>query len=167
VRYDVVAKVPAGATAQDARVMIQNLLIERLKLKIRHEHQIVPVWGLIVGKGGPKFKPSSETAAAGNAEAPVDGKPRIDRDGFPIEPIDRVNGGIFRSVTGSGDLKIMAVKQTMAQFVSALFGQTDHPIMDLTGLDGKYDFSVIFGRVGRWNSPICPPMRPIRAFRRS
>jgi uncharacterized protein (TIGR03435 family) len=148
VRYDIVAKIPPGATAQDARVMMQNLLIERLKLKIRHEHQIVPVWALIVGKGGPKFKPSSETAAAGNAEAPVDGKPRIDHDGFPIEPINRVNGGIFRSMNGSGDLKLTAVKQTMAQFVSALFGQTDHPIMDLTGLDGKYDFSVIFG--ARW-----------------
>src|ERR1700729_3728830 len=76
---------------------------------------------------GPKFKPSAETAAASAPETPVAGKPQIDRDGFPIIPIDHVKGG-----------------QTMAQFVSSLFGQTDHPIMDLTGLEGAYDFSVIF-----------------------
>ena len=140
VRYDIVAKVPAGATAQDAHVMMQNLLIERLKLKIRHEHQLRQVWALLAGKGGPKFKPSAETATASDAEPPVTGKPRIGSDGFPIMPIDRVNGGIFRSMNGSGDLKLTAVKQTMAQFVSALFGQTDHPIMDLTGLDGKVRF---------------------------
>src|SRR5580704_4948987 len=31
IRYDVTAVVPAGATEEDARVMMQNLLIERLK----------------------------------------------------------------------------------------------------------------------------------------
>jgi uncharacterized protein (TIGR03435 family) len=148
VRHDIVAKVPAGATEQDVRVMMQNLLIERLKLKIRHEHQIVPVWALLVGKGGPKFKPSGETAAASGAGAPVGGKPRIDGDGFPVEPVDHAKAGIFRSANDSGAIGITSVKQTMAQFVSALFGQTDHPIMDMTGLDGKYDFSVIFG--ARW-----------------
>jgi uncharacterized protein (TIGR03435 family) len=145
VRYDIVAKVPPGATEQDVRVMMQNLLIERLKLKIRHEHEIVPVWALVVGKGGPKFKASGETAPAGDAASPVTGKPRIDPDGFPIESTDHAKPGIFRSTNNSGSLKITAVRQTMAQFVSALFGQTDHPIMDLTGLDGKYDFSVVFG----------------------
>jgi len=74
VRYDIVAKVPAGATAEDARIMMQNLLIERLKLKIRREHQVVPVWALVVAKGGPKFKPSSETAAASRAQDPADSK---------------------------------------------------------------------------------------------
>ena len=60
VRYDVMAKIPPGATEQDVRIMMQNLLIERLQLKVRHEHQVVPVYGLLIGKGGPKFKPSSE-----------------------------------------------------------------------------------------------------------
>jgi uncharacterized protein (TIGR03435 family) len=152
IRYDVVAKVPAGATAADARVMMQNLLIERLKLKIRREHQVIPVWALLVAKGGPKFKPSSDAAAASADASPVDGKPRIDPDGFRVVPIDRVNGGLFRSSNSSGDIKLTAVKQTIAQFVSALFGQTDHPIMDLTGLEGMYDFSVVFG--ARWKTEL-------------
>jgi len=123
VRYDIVAKVPAGATEKDIRVMMQNLLIERLKLKIRHEHQIVPVWALLVAKGGPKFKPSGETAMASGAVAPVGGKPRIDADGFPLEPIDPAKPGIFRSANNSGDLKITAVQQTMAQLSRRSLGK--------------------------------------------
>jgi uncharacterized protein (TIGR03435 family) len=119
VRYDVVAKVPPGATAQEVRVMMQNLLIERLQLKIRHEHQVVPVYALLIGKRGPKFKPSSE-------------------------PIDPANQGMSRSSTGAGLVKLAAVGQTIPQLVSALFQQTDHPIMDMTGLSGKYDYTLTF-----------------------
>ncbi len=146
VRYDIVAKVPAGATEHDVHVMMQNLLIERLKLKIRREHQVEQVWALLVGKGGPKFKASDETPLKSDAGAAVGNKPRIDAEGFPVE--EHTAPGIYRSANGSGDIRITAVRQTMGQFVSALFGQTDHPIRDMTGLDGKYDFSVIFG--ARW-----------------
>ena len=118
IRYDVIAKIPSGATPQDVRVMLQNLLIERLQLKVRHENQVVPVYVLLIGKGGPKFKPSRE-------------------------PIDPAKQGLSRS-NPAGSIKIVAVGQTIPQLVSALFQQTDHPIMDLTGLGGKYDFSLTF-----------------------
>src|SRR5215469_14235785 len=55
-RYDIVAKIPPGATEQDVRVMMQNLLIERLQLKVRHERQSIPVYALLIDKRGPKFK---------------------------------------------------------------------------------------------------------------
>jgi uncharacterized protein (TIGR03435 family) len=121
VRYDLFATIPPGASGQDVRVMMQNLLIERLQLKVRHEHQVIPVYALLVGKRGPKFKPSSE-------------------------PIDPAKQGISRSASGPDALKLTAVGQTIPQFVSALFQQTDHPIMDMTGLTGKYDFTLTFAR---------------------
>jgi len=118
IRYDVIAKIPPGATQQDVRVMLQNLLIERLQLRVRHENQVVPVYALLIAKGGPKFKPSSE-------------------------PIDPAKQGLSRS-NRAGAIKIGAVGQTIPQLVAALFQQTDHPIMDLTGLAGKYDFTLTF-----------------------
>jgi len=121
IRYDIFAKIPPGATERDVRVMMQNLLIERLQLKVRHEHQIVPVYALLIGKGGPKFKPSSE-------------------------PIDPAKQSMSRSVTAAGAIKLAAAGQTIPQLVSALFQQTDRPIMDLTGLAGKYDFTLTFLR---------------------
>ncbi len=152
IRYDISAKIPAGATAEDVHVMLQNLLIERLKLKVRHEHQPRQVWVLLVGKGGPKFKHSGETPPAALPEPPASGAPQTDRDGFPIQPVDYVKGGMSRFTNAAGSLKITAIKQTMGQFVAALFGQTDHPIMDMTGLEGKFDFSVIFG--AHWKSDL-------------
>jgi len=119
VRYDVVAKIPPGATGQDVHVMMQNLLIERLQLKVRREHQVVPVHALLVGRAGPKFKASSE-------------------------PVDPSKQGMSRSSTATGSIKLVAAGQTIPQLVSALFQQTDHPIMDLTGLNGKYDFTLAF-----------------------
>jgi uncharacterized protein (TIGR03435 family) len=121
VRYDLFAKIAPGATEQEVRVMMQNLLIERLQLKVRHEHQVIPVYALVTGKRGPKFKPSSE-------------------------PVDPAKQGMFRSSGGSGSLKLTAVGQTVPQLVSALFQQTDHPIMDMTDLRGKYDFTLTFAR---------------------
>jgi uncharacterized protein (TIGR03435 family) len=120
IRYDVIAKIPPGATGQDVRVMMQNLLIERLQLKVRHEHEVAPVYALLIGKGGPKFKPSRE-------------------------PIDPAKQRMSRSTTGAGTIKLVATGQTIPQLVSALFQQTDHPIMDLTGLTGKYDLTLTFG----------------------
>src|SRR5215469_14364213 len=89
IRYDVAAKIPPGATAQDVRVMMQNLLIERLQLKVRREQQAVPVYGLLVSKGGPKFKPSRE-------------------------PIDPAKQGISRSSAGV-TIKLVATGQTIPQ----------------------------------------------------
>jgi uncharacterized protein (TIGR03435 family) len=119
VRYDIIAKIPPDANEQDVRLMMQNLLIERLQLKVRHEHQVVPVYGLLIGKGGPKLKPSRE-------------------------PVDPAKQGMSRSSTAAGSIKLVAASQTIPQLVSALFQQTEHPIMDLTGLTAKYDFTLTF-----------------------
>jgi uncharacterized protein (TIGR03435 family) len=120
IRYDIFAKIPPGATAQDVRVMLQNLLIERLQLKVRHVTQPIPVYALVVAKKGPKFKASPE-------------------------PIDPAKQGLVRSNTG-GTNQFVAVGQTIPQLVAALFQQTDHPIRDATGLTGKYDFTLTFAR---------------------
>ncbi len=150
-RYDIVAKVPTGATKHDAHVMMQNLLIERLKLKLHHEPRVLPVYALVVAKSGTKLVASSESPVSSAASGIVPssaGKPKIDKDGFPIEQIDPVKGGIVMSAGNGGAIKVTAVKQTMAQLISMLAGETDRAIVDMTGLSGKYDFSMTFG--GQW-----------------
>ena len=51
-----VAKVPEGATKEQFRLMLQNLLAERFKLKAHRETKELPIYELVVGKNGPKFK---------------------------------------------------------------------------------------------------------------
>jgi uncharacterized protein (TIGR03435 family) len=133
-RYDITATVPAGATREDARAMMRNLLTDRLKLKTRRETRPMQVYALVPSKSGPKLHPSTDLPVA-----LATGK--IDADGFPIPSIDPVKGGIETTVKDL-NVKLFAVKQTIAQLVATLQGQMDAPVVDLTGLTGKYDFTV-------------------------
>ena len=63
-RFDVIAKVPDGATREDARIMLQNLLADRFKLKLHKESKEAAIYELVVAKGGIKMKEAAQTAAA-------------------------------------------------------------------------------------------------------
>ncbi|MCU1237673.1 MAG: hypothetical protein JWP63_5640, partial [Candidatus Solibacter sp.] len=47
---------PEGATSDQIPAMLQALLGERFKLAAHKENRPRPVYALVVGKGGPKFK---------------------------------------------------------------------------------------------------------------
>src|SRR4029077_8262602 len=55
-RFDVVAKLPEGATPQDVPKMLQALLAERFKLTVHREQKTLPVYGMVVGKNGVKMQ---------------------------------------------------------------------------------------------------------------
>jgi uncharacterized protein (TIGR03435 family) len=65
--FDVVAKAEGEATPtkDEFRTMLQNLLADRFKLKVHRELREMPVYALVVGKNGPKLKPSAPDAAPG------------------------------------------------------------------------------------------------------
>ena len=54
-RFDVLAKMPEGATKEQVPAMLA-LLEERFKLVAHRENKEQPVYSLEVGKNGPKFK---------------------------------------------------------------------------------------------------------------
>jgi uncharacterized protein (TIGR03435 family) len=60
--YDIVAIAPEGTmpTRDEFRRMLQTLLADRFQLKAHIEKRQVPVYALVVGKGGPKLRPPSE-----------------------------------------------------------------------------------------------------------
>jgi len=62
--FDVSAKAPGSTppTIEQVRPMLQALLAERFKLKIRRESKQLPVYNLTVAKNGPKLKPVTEGA---------------------------------------------------------------------------------------------------------
>src|ERR1700722_818823 len=60
-RYDFVAKAESpDATTAQLRVMLQSLLAERFKLVVHRETQELPVYTLVVGKGGSKMQESKD-----------------------------------------------------------------------------------------------------------
>ena len=58
-RFDILAKMPEGATKEQVPEMLQGLLAERFGLTFHKEMKEQSVYGLVVGKGGPKLKESS------------------------------------------------------------------------------------------------------------
>jgi uncharacterized protein (TIGR03435 family) len=81
--FDVIAKVPDGATKEQAKMMLENLLADRFKLKLHKENKEALSYELVVAKGGIKIKEAAQTAAA-HAEGlggPWPGPPLRDKDG--------------------------------------------------------------------------------------
>jgi uncharacterized protein (TIGR03435 family) len=118
--YDVVAKVPAGAPADQVPLMLQTLLAERFKLKLHRESKTIDVYALIVGKGGPKLK---ESDPADLAVVPGPG----------VRMLVTPNGG--REISGH---------MTMAQLTDVMSFFMDRPVVDSTGLTGTYDVDMAF-----------------------
>jgi len=151
-RYDINAKFAPGTTKQQINLMLQNLLAERLGLKIHHEKRNVAGFELIVAKNGLKMKESG---------APV-GVPVLPRD--TVWMPDGARGGYIDTSKdksgltelapgrkgrvlfplGAGRQRISARLQTLADIVSMCQGQIRQPVVDKTGLTGTYDFNVDF-----------------------
>jgi uncharacterized protein (TIGR03435 family) len=139
-RYDITAIVPAGATKEQFRQMLQRLLAERFKLQAHPENRELPVYELMVAKGGPKFRPWSAddeqklVEAKGNSESR---KVVPDANGYPILP-----SGMSFSVINNGHARIRGERELMSNFAESLSGMADRPVIDATGLKGEYAFTL-------------------------
>jgi uncharacterized protein (TIGR03435 family) len=70
-RFDIEAKMPDGASKDDAPGMLVSLLEERFKLAAHRDNQEHPVLALLVGKDGPKLKESPATSEPIDDNAPL------------------------------------------------------------------------------------------------
>ena len=140
--FEIAAKVPAGTTKEQFRLMKQNLLTERFKLAAHFEKKEAQVYELVVGKDGPKLK-ETPSAPEGQADAsPIDpSKIRPDADGLLVIPLRR--GEMNMTMNGQRTLmRIQGSDQTMEQLASLLGNQINEPVTDATGLKGKYDITI-------------------------
>ncbi len=132
-RYNITARVPEGATKDDFRVMLQNLLTDRFKLKFHRETRQMPIYKLVVGKSGVKFK---ESGGPPNSEESSNG-PKFDKDGYPNVAPGTM--GIM-SLNGVARARVNGSNEAMADLAVTISYQVDRPVVDATGLTGKYDF---------------------------
>jgi len=138
--FDVVAKVPPGATQNDLPVMLQNLLAERFALKVHLEWRAVPGYVLRVGKGGPGLKPSPPPSP--DADTHLRWPFSVDKDGFLVLPPGLADMFIFPARGGVSH--ISAGRQSLAALCTWLDRQLQKPVRDETGLAGVYDFHLAF-----------------------
>lgn len=117
--YHVEATMPAGTTSEQFRQMLQALLTERLQMTVHFEKREMQIYELAAAKGGPKLRESSPEAAVPPSRLPY--PPR------------------FRSI-------VPLAKRTMSELAQALAALLQQPVLDATGLPGRYDTAVYFTR---------------------
>lgn len=163
-RYDVSARIAPGTTKEQFQLMLQNLLVERFKLKFHRETKDVTGYELSVNKGGIKMKvspPEDPKPAVPAGEAALPPRPplplgllRAGADGMPDLPKGRGNVTLFMP----GAAKMHVEKETMEQFTKFLGNQLGGPITDLTGLKDKYDFDLTWDGVSPGRGGMGMPM---------
>lgn len=94
--------------------MLQAMLQDRFKLRAHTESRELPVYDLVVAKGGPKLKAATPDEVA---------KPML-----------------WRRNRGEIDSTAMA----LSSLPSMLAGELDRPVVNHTGLTGKYDYTLQF-----------------------
>jgi uncharacterized protein (TIGR03435 family) len=138
-RFDVMAKVPQGATKEQFAVMMQNLLSDRFKLAVRHESRDLQKYDLVIAKNGPKFKEQVPPPApkGDDTRPPAPGPLTRDKDGYPVLPPGRPAMAIMNDRA-----RLYNPGMTMQQLAGQIAAQIRGPVTDATGLNGKYDINL-------------------------
>lgn len=119
--YSIDAKVSGEDAAAEAQVsgeqrllMLRALLADRFMLKSHRETKDLPIYALVVAKGGSKMKEASPEEVA----------------------LSRIR------TKGKGELDAVATSiDFLPQYLTS---ELDRPVVDKTGLTGKYDFTLRF-----------------------
>lgn len=100
-------------TTAQARQMMQNLLADRFQLQVHRETEEVPMYALVIAKGGPKLKESAPDATGGASV-----------------------------IVGEKGIHLEAKRYTMDQFARQLSITAGRPVVDKTGLTAYYAFTM-------------------------
>jgi uncharacterized protein (TIGR03435 family) len=129
VRFDVVAKLPAGATKAQLPAMLWTMLADRFKMTAHEEEKVRPVFFLVMGKA-----PLKLNKTAGGKPIPCTGS------------FHRV----CQNVTMEDFADILSRGRSLAAHlpVGEAAIMVDRPVIDHTGLKGAYDFTMEHGYPG-------------------
>jgi uncharacterized protein (TIGR03435 family) len=118
-RYDIVGKMPPQTLEPIARQMVQNLMIDRMKLKTHMEQKTMGIYALVIGKGGSKLQ-----TAAGTGRSDCKSGPGVEGQQHLI----------------CTNVSMPELASHLPQMASRYIG--DRRMVDMTGLKGTFDFKL-------------------------
>lgn len=159
-RYSIEARAAtANPTKDQVRLMVQSLLAERFQLAAHFEAREVPVFELRLAqpaKRGPKLVPHTDGPPCDKpGTSPGEGLPGFPRDCHSLSAIDKP--GTLLVIVGSRDVTM----DVLTGVLSMLPLELGRPVIDHTGLTGRFDFTLEWAREPR--SPAAsdaPPPAP-------
>jgi uncharacterized protein (TIGR03435 family) len=142
-RFDVVAKAGKATSDDDLRVMLQNLLIERFSIKLHVETRSLPIYALVRAREDGRLGPDLHVAGCeGYSSGPGP-------CGTPGS-IERHPGELTHTQTGRSPAgRSMAMRgATMPALASSLSAMLNRPVVDRTGLDGRFELALRYTMPG-------------------
>jgi uncharacterized protein (TIGR03435 family) len=114
--------------------MMQALLEEHFHLKIHHEKAEGPVYFLNVARGGPKLHSFIEGGCTPYSTPPP-----------PLKPGEKYCNSMISALSPAS---VEAEGATLDEFVKMLRGVLDRPVINKTGINGRFDIRLKFSREG-------------------
>lgn len=121
------ADVAGVANLRQIQEMLQELLKDRFDLKFHRDKRDLSIYAITVAKGGPKITRSAETSY-----------------GLPSQTGHGRGGQMERKFTNN----------SMSDFALGMQAYLDRPVVDETGLPGRYDFTL------KWTPDTSPASEP-------
>jgi uncharacterized protein (TIGR03435 family) len=111
-RFEIQGTTGRVSSVDEERLMVQTLLASRFGLKVHRDHREMPVYAIVVAKGGPRLSIAAD--------------------------VDQRRGRGINIESGS----LVSRAGNMGELVDVLTTNLDRPVFDMTGLTGRYDFNL-------------------------
>jgi uncharacterized protein (TIGR03435 family) len=126
-RFDVIAKVPPMTSQDDAKLMLQALLIERFGLAVHNDSKPLTAYTLTFVRKSGQLKETADTGGKAECKTP-EGEP------------EKTPSGIGFLVYNCRNMEIPAFAQSLRGMAPGYI--QGNPVVDQTGLKGGWDFSM-------------------------
>ncbi len=165
-RFDIEARLPSGASKDDAPQMLQALLAERFGMVAHRDSEEQKVLALVVANGGPKLQPAPAAPPPLDENAPLKpGEMQIETANGPARVTRNHDGSVTINMGAKGVITqkldaqagvfhIDSSTVTMGGFADMLTnifqmgGTGGRQVVDMTGLTGHYQVDVDISLAG-------------------
>jgi bla regulator protein blaR1 len=163
--FDIQARASGNPTKDQFRLMMQSALADRFNLAIHYEARQLSVFALVLdkpGKLGPQLQPHPEDSQCSTAPPAPDSLSPTVAGGFPescgaISDVQPSAPGRFRA--GARNMPMAMIANSLVVLGNlGSSGNIDRPILDKTGVAGKFDFVI------EWTPELNGPRSPGATF---
>ena len=132
-RYDIAAKTRVDATSEDAAVLLQSLLRERFNLRVVQDKRPMPVYALVIARPDQRFGPQLGPTTANCDDPEV-------RRRANVAPSSE--GGLRPCALAVALDRFSGSGVLMSTFADILARPAGRPVIDRTGLEGRFDIQL-------------------------
>jgi uncharacterized protein (TIGR03435 family) len=153
--FDIRAKIPAGVSKDKVPEMLQALLAERFRLAVHRQEEQRKLYELAVAPGG--TKKMQQVEGAGPGRCPLQSGHRVCQAMTMAELATMMTN--LRTLANAVAKAPAAAASGLAEMAAnaPVDFLVDRPVVDNTGLDGRFVFPFDYGPVP--GSPDVPPVR--------